>query len=59
MKSMTSENYNKKIDQYVEHFNSVADHFRVYGDDWWLIMMNNCIDNINLIRRWMQEDAAL
>lgn len=54
---MTSENYNKKIDQYVEHFNSVADHFRVYGDDWWLILMNNCIDNINLIRRWMQEDA--
>lgn len=57
MKSMTSEEYNKKIDQYVEHFNSVTDHFRVYGDDWWLILMNNCIDNINLIRRWMQEDA--
>lgn len=55
MKSMTREEYNNKIDQYIEGFNSMTGHFYEYGEDIWLLSMNSYIDMINTLNCWMQE----
>lgn len=57
MKSMTREEYNNKIDQYIEGFNSMTDHFYEYGEHIWLLSMNNYIYLINTLNCRMQEDA--
>ncbi len=57
MKSMTREEYNNKIDQYIEGFNSMTGHFYEYGEDIWLFSMNSYIDMINTLNCWMQEDV--
>ena len=54
---MTREEYNNKIDQCIEGFNSMTGYFYLYGEEIWLLSMNNYIYLINSFNRWMREDS--